>query len=167
MKPSNSACCVASGRTDILLDLVAGKMDSASALAIERHASECASCRNFIAAQAEVWAALEADAAPAVSPHFDARLYRRIAEMEAERGWRRAWRRVADFATPAFARPAAAASIALTLAAAVMLTRSPRPEPVAAPSQSAVFVNADVEVLEETLSDFEMLQALGDLPRPL
>jgi hypothetical protein len=154
-----------SGRTEVLVDLVAGKLDPREAGVVQSHAAECADCRGWIAAQAAVWAALEADAAPAVSPTFDSRLYRKIAELETEAWWKRAWSGFSDELWPSFARPAAAVSLALTLIVAVVLTRAPQPE--ASPEPSAAFVSADVEAVEETLSDFEMLQALGELPRAL
>lgn len=164
MKRDLSICCVRSGKMELLLELVAGRLDAQTSAVIQQHAAGCAPCRDFIAAQAAVWAALEADAAPSVSPSFDARLYRRIGELRAESWWRRAWRWFTEPVAPSLRRPAAAISLALTLVVAMVLTRAP--QPVEAPP-AAVSMSADLETIEETLNDFEMLQVLGDLPRSL
>lgn len=164
MKRDLSICCVRSGKTELLLELVAGRLDAQTSAVIQQHAAACGACQDFIAAQAAVWAALEADAAPSVSPSFDARLYRRIGELRAESWWRRAWRWITEPVMPSFGRPAAAVSVALTAIVAIVLTQAP--PPVEAPP-ATVSMSADLETIEETLNDFEMLQVLGDLPRSL
>jgi hypothetical protein len=168
MMQGKQVCHVRAGDTHTLVDFVAGKLDPASAVSLQRHAADCALCQEFLAAQAAVWAALEADAAPEVSATFDAELYRKIAAVDTESWWKRAWRRIADPVTHSFARPAAALSVAMTVMLAVVLMRTPQPElPAPAAGQNAVLLNADLDAIEETLNDLEMLQALGELPRAL
>jgi anti-sigma factor RsiW len=167
MNEEKKACFVKSGRTEALVEFVSGALDPKLAAGVARHTSTCPACREFVAAQAAVWAALEADTVPAVSPDFDSVLYRKIAERESEVWWRRIWRSVTGPIATFDIRPVAAASLALALVVAAVFTRPPQSETEPAASQSAVFVNADLDTIEETLSDFEMLQVLGELPRSL
>ena len=160
-------CFVESGRTEVLLDFVAGSLDPRLIAQVEKHAVECGACQTFVAQQAEVWAALEGDAAPAVSADFDARLYSKIAEADAESWWTRTWRWFTAMATPSYTRPAMALSVALTVIVAVSLTQGNRLDVPVAGTQAVAVQTSDLDAIEQTLSDLEMLQTLGELPKAL
>src|SRR3984885_15683908 len=71
---------------ELLLAYTARRLDPARTALLEGHMSVCAQCAEFRAGQELVWQALEAWEAPAVTPDFNRRLYRRI-EAEAAAPW--------------------------------------------------------------------------------
>src|SRR5579862_8868837 len=88
-----------------IVDYVAGRLDSRSRAAFQRHIDSCASCGDAVARQSTVWSALDLEfqddlwRRPRISPDFDRRLFERIRATEARRGgmlhvllakWRRA-----------------------------------------------------------------------------
>ena len=79
-------CPIESRNPEMLVAYAAGELDLETARALERHLAGCAACRSVAADQAAVWKALDAWEAPAVSPDFNRRLYRRI-----EQGVRLSW----------------------------------------------------------------------------
>ncbi|MBK9170927.1 MAG: hypothetical protein IPM24_26195 [Bryobacterales bacterium] len=123
------------GRPEILLEPGA-----------ERHAAECARCRDWLRNLETTRQALDLWQPEPVRPGFDRALWQRIEAEEARRWWR-PWRPLA---------PALAA--AAVLVGAVILSSGPEPRPLAE--------FAEIEQIEQTLSDVQMLRDLG-LTQPL
>ena len=74
--------------SELIVDYVAGRLDSQSQAAFRRHIDSCESCSDAVARQSTVWLALEEDPwrRLPVSPDFDQKLFERIREAEARRG---------------------------------------------------------------------------------
>jgi anti-sigma factor RsiW len=142
-----------------LIAYVEGTLDPGAQFALERHLDSCQQCREIVAAQREVWAALDSWTPLAISPDFDERLYQRIAIDKPKTdfwhrflGARWAWR-------PAM--PVAAACAALVI---VFLVQGPGTEPAQsrADSQAAVMAyGPQIEQVESALDDMEMLKQLS------
>jgi hypothetical protein len=133
------------------MDHCAGKLEAEVAAAVERHIEQCAACREFCQAQARVWSALDAWDAEPISQSFDARLLERIEEGHRASLWRWIWR-------PAL--PLAAVAIVIV---AVFLMRVPNGpnKPVAGKNAEVV----DVDQVERTLDDLDMLKQLYTVPQ--
>lgn len=143
-------CPLASGRgAELTVGYVARTLDPETEAAYRLHATICADCREAIAAQQAVWSALDAWPELTVSPDFDERLYRRIAQ---EHGWtalarlRWSWR-------PAL--PVTAACIAL---AAALVWKYPAQKPVPPLHDSS---SPGIEQVEHALDDMDLLKPLG------
>ncbi|MDX2151069.1 MAG: zf-HC2 domain-containing protein [Bryobacteraceae bacterium] len=151
-------CPLASEKDRILLlDYCAGELASEQAAVLRAHVDACPQCLDFVAAQASIGDALDTWEAPPVSAGFDARLHARIAEETGGQPWWRWLYTVLEL------RPAAAvAAICVMIAAGILLNRVP--EPVAQPEQarieSARESAPEVESVEQTLEDLEMLRLL-------
>jgi anti-sigma factor RsiW len=147
-------------RAEILVDYCSGALDGARAAEIEKHIADCADCRATVEAQRELWHALDQWSAPEVSSNFDARLYARIAEEEAEPAWRRWVRRVFEPAVPvAIWKPAVSLALAGAVLAVGLVVQSPRPaEPI---PQIHADHAVDIETVASALDDLEMLTPLA------
>lgn len=136
----------------VLLDFAAGRLQGAAAALIEQHLAICDSCREFVQAQKTIWAALDAWDSIEGSPNFDARL---LARLEDERQpW---WRSLATTPTSGW-RTAASIAMAGVVIFAALLVRKPGP-PVLLHDQAAL--EAEVEQIDQALSDLDMLKQLG------
>ena len=139
----------------LLLDYCERRLEPDLAAEVERHVAICPDCARVVEAQKAVWQALDLWEPGAISADFNARLYERIREADAEPVWRQ-WLN----AVPGWhwkpAMPLAAACLAIL---AVALWRGPA-MPDAATGDEAI----DVEQVERTLSDLEMLQQLTATP---
>jgi anti-sigma factor RsiW len=137
---------------ELLLDYIAGKLDSESAAPLERHIGICPACRAFAAQQSAVWQALDAWEAAPPSAGFDRRLYARI---EKEVSW---WDFLVRPFRPLLVRQAlpAAAALGVVLMAVAML-RPPGAPPRPFPETSAAVEPAQAEQVEHALDDMEML----------
>ena len=140
----------------ILLSYLDRQLDPESTEALDRHVSICADCGRLVAAQRSVWNALDQWEPVAVSLDFDERVMARIAvEPSPAPSW---WSRI--FATANShvwwkpAMPLAAACVALL---AVAVWRGPGDAQAPAVSMDS----AEVQQVEDTLSDLEMLRQLG------
>jgi anti-sigma factor RsiW len=144
-----------------LLEYAAGGLDAAGREAVEKHLGECGPCRDLVAGQQGVWAALDRWEAPPVSADFDRRLHARIAR---EGSW---WDRIPRPFSPALLRRglpvAAAAGLAL---AAILVVSHPAPVPPAplAKVQQAEPLRPDQ--VEAALQDMEMLREFNGLVHP-
>jgi anti-sigma factor RsiW len=130
------------------------------AKALEDHARECAACHALIAAQKNVWNALDEVDAPEISADFDARLYARIAQENAQPVWRAWWNRISlsGFTwKPLLVGGVAAALLAIGLLYAPMHTLRMGTHPAPDVSRQIRPETVDVEQLEVTLQDLEML----------
>jgi hypothetical protein len=128
--------------------------------AIEAHVESCGECRRFVQEQRAVWAALEAWDAPAVSPDFDQKLFRRIAN---DRSW---WDRLTRPLRPLVVhRGLAAAAVAcLLITAGLMLERTSGPAAPAKPD--AAIVEIQPEQLEKALDAMDVLSEFSRKTRP-
>ena len=143
------------GNTESLLNYCSGRLDAAGAANVERHIAECAKCREFVRQQRAVWAALDSwDAAP-VSLDFDRRLYRRIEAQETAQWWRQV---LQPFGKLSF-RPAMSLAAAGVAMVAFLLVS----EPSKIDAPQARFEPVEVDQVEGTLEDIEMLQQLDAL----
>jgi len=147
--------CPIQSRQDasILLDYLDRRLSAEAMAEMDRHAAACASCRQAIQMQRQVWAALDGWEPEPVSAHFNRRLYERI-EAENRKPW---WNKAAGWLTAKPAFPAAALAMAVV---AVLLLRMPpagSPESTKAKLDSVV----DIEQVDRTLDEMEMLRQLG------
>jgi anti-sigma factor RsiW len=148
-------CPIEDHNPEILIAHAAGTLDPVTARALEQHLGGCSACRSLAAAQAALWKALDVWEAPAVSPDFDRRLYRRI-EQQVRLSW---WERmVRPFrAMPLSQALPLTASAGLLLMAGLILQRNPGPPQVAPPHGEVVRANQ----VERTLDDLDLLLQFG------
>jgi hypothetical protein len=126
---------------------------------LDAHVEKCDSCRRLVESQQLVWSALDAWEAMEVTADFDRRLRQRI-EADQRRSW---WRRVLQPVQPISWRPALPLAAACVGVIAVFLMRGPEAAPVAVQPARAEAV--DIEQVERTLEDLEMLQVLTVNPQ--
>jgi len=140
---------------DLLLAYTARRLDPAKTAILESHMDVCPQCAEFRVKQELVWQALDAWDAPAVTPDFNRRLYRRI-EAEAAAPW---YRRL-------FTTPWATWKPAIPLAAAGLLVVAgfvlDHPVSMTTPSaQPAIRVSVtEAEQVESALDDLQLLRQL-------
>ncbi len=149
--------CIArdKGGAEVLMDYGAGTLDPVRRAAIDEHIRECGECRHLVEAQRGLWQTLDAWKPIEVSPDFDAKLYARIAQTQAEPWWYRMWK-------PAL-------SIAAVAAVATVLFVA-RPEPKIAPAapSSAQVQRIDIQQVQQALDDLDLLTpASSNAPSPL
>jgi anti-sigma factor RsiW len=139
----------------LLIDFVAGRLPLDRASVLSAHAAGCETCQEFIAAQGEVWAALEEWQPEPVSASFDRRLNARIEAEGRVSQWQR-W-----FAPAVLWKPAAAMSLAVGVWVAVGTVRSPETLPVVpAVEQKALVEAPDLDQVEQTLEDLDLLNTV-------
>ncbi len=139
--------------TELLLSYSARRLDEERSVALEAHMASCEACREFRDSQAALWETLDRWEARPVPLDFDRRLYKRIEEQQ-QIGW---WERIFGSARPVFLRPALplAATACLLLAAGLIIDTPGRvPAPAAAEAPQV----REVEQMERTLDDLEMLR---------
>jgi len=147
--------CLSEDRNpEMLVAYAAGALDPETARALERHLAGCAACRSMAADQIAVWKALDAWEAPAVSPDFDRRLYRRI-DQGVRLSW---WERLTRPFRPMPLRQALplTASAGLLLMAGLLLQH---PRPIAPVDRHSEVVRANQ--VERTLDDLDLLRQFG------
>jgi len=132
---------------EILVDYCAGALDAIRTAELEAHLHDCASCRNEVEAQREVWNALDVWPPVDVSPSFETRLEARIAE-GGKSWWRPTWSRWLPV-------PAAAAALA-----AVLLIWNPGLKQPASVSDK-IDVKIDVQQVQQALDDMDLLTPVG------
>ena len=143
----------------ILLSYLDRRLHSDSAEALDRHIAICPECARVVEAQRTVWHALDQWEPVAASADFDDRVMARIAaEPERVSWWRRHVYPVSVTGSSWWkpAMPLAAACVAL-LAVAVWRGPVATGDGALPPSMDS----ADVQQVEDTLSDLEMLRQLG------
>ncbi len=138
-----------SENAELLLDYCARRLDAERAAILDAHMDVCEACRRLRDGQQALWASLDQWESAEVSADFDRRLYRRIEAEEAGQRW---WQRL-------FVRPAIplTATAGLVLAVGFLLHQPSRPPVSPDPAPAA----ADVEQVERTLEDLEMLRQLN------
>jgi anti-sigma factor RsiW len=159
--------CIAHDRkgAELLLEYCAGTLDPVQAAVIEEHTRDCGECRRLVDAQRSVWQGLDAWKPIEVSSDFDARLYARIAQVQAEPWWYRAWK-------PALSIAAVAAMAAFLI---VGRTETKVTVPVApavqaqhgaqqSPHQAG---RIDIQEVQQALDDLDVLTPAANAPSPL
>jgi anti-sigma-K factor RskA len=158
---------------EILTDYCAGILDPAVAFEIDTHIAQCAECREMVEAQHTVWQMLDAWTPLEVSPNFDARLYARIADEQAEPAWRQWLRRV--FLSPyRLWKPAVSLAAAGAVVALALVMGVPHQTPSAyktQPAHKSTMVQAaagseeiDLQQVQQALDDMELLTPVGQSP---
>jgi anti-sigma-K factor RskA len=136
---------------EILLKYSSGTpgLDASSMREVDLHVERCAECRQLVAAQRTVFAALDDFAAPNVSADFDQKLYARIAA-EKPAFWHR-WLPVTPIVWWKPVVPVALAALALSALFVVRTSNSGSAQP------QPVIGKADVEQVEQALDHMELL----------
>jgi len=148
---------------EILLDYCAQTLSPLQTAEFEIHLEQCADCSRLVAAQKEVWGALEAWTPAPVSINFDARLYARIAEEQAEPAWQLWLRRIFQPAIPySLWKSAIPLTAACALLAAVLFVRMP--DATTAAQHQLRAEKVDIEQVEQTLEDFDILTPPAQAP---
>ena len=153
--------------SEVLLDYCSRKLNPEATLLLERHMLDCAQCRDFVTAQQTVWNALDCWEEVPVSPDFNRKLYAKIDEHERSSWWQRTWNRLWESQPGAVFgwRPVMPiATACVTLAAALMLyAPSPKPQPEHGTRSTPQVTNqsVDLDQVETTLEDMEMLRQLS------
>ena len=168
---------------EILLDYCSRSLPADTLARMDAHVAMCASCKQELTAQQQLWSALdEFDvAALSVTPDFDRRLYARIEAEHRDPVWVRAWRSLFASGQPGAWRPAysmmAVAGVAVLALLLVRLPVQPMASPavmaqeeIAEPAVKTATIDKqgdkqidkqDVERLDTALEDLEMLHLLG------
>jgi len=147
-------CPIGDRNPETLVAYAAGTLDPETGRALEQHLAGCAACRSMVADQTAVWKALDAWEAPAISPDFDRRLYRRIDE-GVRFSW---WERLTRPFRPMPLRQA----LPLTVSAGLLLMAGlllQQPRPTAPVSRQGEIVRANQ--VERTLDDLDLLRQFG------
>ncbi|HLJ50265.1 MAG TPA: zf-HC2 domain-containing protein [Bryobacteraceae bacterium] len=138
---------------ELMIAYVAEALEPATQIALERHITQCADCREMAAQQKAVWDALE-DWKPApISSDFDEKLYQRIAQDE-QRGW---WRRLTGANWSWAFRPAMPVAAACAALIVAFLIRGPLSEYDSTPQ---VQPQVSIEQVERALDDVDLLKQL-------
>ena len=130
---------------------------------VRAHVKACAECGRELRELQATMAALDAWAAPEVSPWFDGRLGARLREERtaAPAGWLERLRARVLFGARVNLRPLAAAALALTVAVGGGIYEGfTAPQPVATPTQAASPVIRDLQSLDENAQVFQELNSL-------
>lgn len=140
---------------EILLDYCAQTLSPLQTEEFEIHLKQCADCSRLVAAQKEVWGALDTWTPVEVSSNFDARLYARIAEEQAAPAWRR-W--LGRMFHPPVPYPMWKSAVPLLAACAVLAAGLAVRTPDAKIVQHQLRADkVDIEQVEQTLEDFDIL----------
>lgn len=145
---------------EILLDYCAQKLSPLQTAEFEVHLKQCSDCSQLVAAQKEVWGALEEWTPLEVSSNFDARLYARIAQEQAAPAWQVWMRRIFSPAVPyAMWKSAVPMAAACAVLAAGLYIRTPdAPAPLSHSVRTDVRTEkVDIEQVEQTLEDLDIL----------
>ncbi len=140
----------------ILLDYCDRKLSADMMDTLDKHVENCPGCRQALAAQKMVWEALDNWEPAPVSIDFNRRLYHRI-DKEAATAW---WRRMFEPVMPFSLRPALPMAAACLVMIAVFLFQAPGDQQL---QKQMTVETIDVEQVEKTLDDMEMLRQMGGL----
>ncbi len=147
---------------DLFASYAARTLSAAEAAALESHIEACEACRARVAAQKDVWAALDLWEPEAISDDFDRRLYARISAEGGRKWWHFLLRPEVSFSFRT-AGPVAVACLALV---AAFFYRNSGPVLVAPPAPAVSAPRSvDADQVERTLDDLDMLKQMS-LPAP-
>jgi anti-sigma factor RsiW len=137
---------------ELIIGYVAQTLEAEADSDFQRHLGTCAKCREAVAAQEAVWSALDAWHPIPVSPDFERKLFRRIAEEEPVRLWQ-------SLRWPHWWwRPAMPVVAACALLAGAFLLQHPAPK-IAEEAQAQP--KLEIEQVEHALDDMDLLRQLG------
>lgn len=137
----------------LLLGYLDRQLDAETTSQLDSHVAQCESCARLVEGHRAVWSALDEYRPVAVSAEFDERVMARIA---AEEPW---WRRL--LLPPQTGFNWWKAAMPLTAACAVLLTVAVWRTPTSSDSLAPKMDSAEAQMVEDTLSDVEMLRQLG------
>ncbi len=145
---------------DVLLRYCAGQTTAAEAVALRVHLGDCRACREWVDAQQNLWSELEACDELEISPDFNRRLYQRL-EAENSEPAALQWARMFTARwTPFSWKPVIPVAAACVMLIAVLWMREPRA--FVQPDENKIRVeNVDLDQVERTLEDLDMLKQLG------
>ncbi len=146
----------------LLLDYSAGRLGAAEAATLARHMESCDACRAFGLEQTAVWDSLDAWQPGPVSVDFNRRLWQRI-DAAAAVPW---YRRLLDSFAPARRLPALTLLIALLVLAGGFLLDHKGAEPAASNPVVHGVSMTEVDQLEQTLDDIQLLRQSDPAPPP-
>ena len=153
---------------EILLDYCAGTLDRHRVAEFERHALECEDCRKAIEAQRELWQTLDQWTPAGISPDFDARLYARIEQEQAKSPWAKWWAAILHPATPSSLwKPAVSVAVAAIVLVVGLLVHGFNPAPAANAGKQVRADSVDIEQMESTLEDLELLNPQTSSASPM
>jgi anti-sigma factor RsiW len=136
---------------EIVIGYVAQTLDAETDSEFRRHLGACTKCREAVAAQEALWSALDAWHPVTVSPDFDHKLFRRIAEEERGRWWR-------GLTWPQWWRPAMPVAAACALLAGAFVLQYPAPK---ISEEAQTQPKLEIEQVEHALDDMDLLRQLG------
>jgi anti-sigma factor RsiW len=140
---------------ELLLGYTTGSLDAATARTYQKHLTTCPDCQRLVDLQTEVFRAMSAWEAPAVSEGFDARLMAQLRAQHPPPSWSR--RLVQWLGWPPAQHPFRWAMAGMPLAAlALGLYFWPQPET----NLQQAFDAQELQEVERSLADIEALQAL-------
>jgi anti-sigma factor RsiW len=142
---------------ELVMAYTAGTLEPERQIAMDRHMSECAGCRDMVAEQRAVWEALDAWKPAPISVDFNARLYQRISE-EAAVAW---WQRLFRVNWSSIFRPAVPVAAACAVLAIAFLVKST----AVTPSSPIATHKVSIEQVERALDDMDMLKQIA-VPSP-
>jgi hypothetical protein len=168
-------CPLETGKSpELLLEYPTGRLDPAVQTALEEHVAVCFDCQQAIEGNSAVWEALDAWEPVPVSMDFNHRLWQKIEQAEADRGWfdlrsfglRRFGLRRFDLGRFNVSwKPAL--PVALLLVVGAIMVHNPR-EPLSI--QSVAGTNgvtlSEVDQVESALDDLQLLQQLDSVTKP-
>jgi anti-sigma factor RsiW len=140
---------------ELLQAYCAGERNTPDLAALEKHMEVCPACRELVASQQAVWAALDDWQAPAASADFNRKLFARI-EQDVS-----LWDRLFDPFRPLWVRltvPLAAAACVALMVGIMLDHRPAQPQPVPAEL-------AQPEQIEHALDDMQMLHDFNTATR--
>lgn len=146
----------------ILVDYCAQALSPVQMAEFEDHLKQCADCSRLVDAQKRVWSALDEWTPVPVSLNFDARLYARIAQEQTSPPWIVWLRRLFHPPVPYSIWKAAVPVAACAVLAAAILVRMP--DAGSAPHPQLRAEKIDIEKVEQTLEDLDILTPAAQAP---
>jgi anti-sigma factor ChrR (cupin superfamily) len=144
-----------------LLDYCARKLDPGKTAVIESHLRICESCRELVRAQRAVWESLEAWEEIEVAPGFNRQLYARI-DADSQRSLVSRWMGTAVARwSPLSWRPALPIALACVTVIAALWIQEPGSRKLETEEPQAKVERVDIEQVERTLQDLDMLKQLS------
>ncbi len=145
----------------LLLSYANNKLGATASTFVEGHLRICPDCNRTVEEQKRVWHALETWDAGEVSSDFDRRLYARVDAESARGGFARWTSGMIARWTPVPWRPALATAALCATLAGGLLIQLPASRPMAVQDSVAKTERVDVEQLDRTLQDLQMLKELN------
>jgi hypothetical protein len=165
-------CPLETGKSqELLLEYPTGRLDPAVQAILEEHVAVCFDCQQAIEAHSAVWEALDAWEPAPVSVDFNRRLWQRIDQAEANRGFDLGRFDLRRFDLSRWFnvswKPALPVAAALLLVVGTFMFQHPHE---LLPIQSVAVPNGvtltEVDQVESALDDLQLLQQLDSVTKP-